>query len=211
MESVKSQAIGSNFKENAKLGESVKLAIDLFSTFYGNLMGAVVSSIRNFEGGMYGNIGNANNVYYYMGKRDAFNEISERIRKEFDLARQPLVNGQQARTIYEIKERIRSAKNNDADTLFPDTIYRGRNGYNEVERLKRNLANLFECYAMEGFGFGRLYEGKRIKRRKCRLRKHQPLSQVPEFNPMELYDAMYERFIPDNYKEAIESMDSARN
>lgn len=189
------------------LSAAIKLAIDFYDNFYDTLMLAITNSVKNFEGGMWGNINSASNVYYYMGKRDAFNEVANRIRKEFNLAKQPLVYNQY-KTIDEMMNGIRASKNRDVDKLFPDNIYRGRNGFREVERLKRNLACLFEYYAKEGFNFGRLYEGKRIKRRKCRLRKHQPLSKVPEFNPMELYESLYEKFIPDYYKAAIESMDA---
>lgn len=93
---------------------------------------------------------------FHKGYAAAFDEITERVKKEWELSRQPIVNflngfGDDARHLFE-------EKNWDLETLMPDSKLRGRENYWDAIKFRGKISDLIDKYIGTGFELGRKYE-----------------------------------------------------
>jgi hypothetical protein len=134
-------------------------------------------------------------MHYYMGKADAFRELSGRIQKEYDLAGQDLKNYLDLTEKYSnwpefVYKTIKETKNIEVDRIFPDNDFRCRRVYDKVMRMKRQIAGLLECYGCEGFRLGKLYEKNMLK-----------IKDVEDFEKNRLLNTCVEAFMPEDYRD----------
>lgn len=158
-------------QEGLKKLNATKLALEMYETFASELITAL-TNIAGIKRAL-GNKGyeqqqlNPSEVHYYNGQADAFEEIKERIAKEYTLAKQRMTyqGGMDA------FKAINQKKNIEVDTLIPDNDIRGKHTYMKVSRFKRGLANLLERFGVEGFIMGEKYHKFDISERNKLIRK----------------------------------------
>ncbi len=148
-----------NMKENLtkeELEKVLPLALEIYTCFFNELTTAVRNSIANFDGAIWQTL-DVNAISYYMGKRDAFREIAERLQKEFGLAANYA-------HYHKFERDFKIARDADIEKVFPSDDTRGRFNYNVIVRHQRALADLLEHYFLEGYGIGSaIKEGKNFK------------------------------------------------
>lgn len=128
--------------------EAVKFAFDLFDQFAKELITALGNTAKNKKG--------AGHDY----EADAFDEIKDRIIKEYTLIMQPIEYNW---PIDEIFSEMKMSKNDDVDTLLNEDKYRGRNDYHKLMVFKRKLADMLEHYACSSFDLGVKYKEMKDK------------------------------------------------
>ena len=163
--------------------KALPLALTLFKHFYSELTTATTNSIKNFEGAMWHVPSMANTVSYYMGKRDAFAELSDRIEKEYNITAnnaQYVLNG-------DVKN-FGPIRDEDIEKMLPERLRGTRYDYYTMMRYRRALAELLSQYMREGFRLGRFYQKTEGK---------EPL----EFKPVELSNACIEAFVHPEFRE----------
>ncbi|MBP5724334.1 MAG: hypothetical protein J6X18_12280 [Bacteroidales bacterium] len=176
---------------------AVFIAKDLCQQFFNELTTAIKNSIQNFRGEITSSAWDLamdptnhlarQSMDYYSGKRDAFYELSDRIKKEYGLATQIL--SYDTNKAYEMCEKIRHQKNEDVERIFPENNFRGRSTYIKVHRIKGQLADLLEAYGNYAFELGRKYEKHGLAK-----------EDIEEYNPQELAKLCVESFIPEEYQ-----------
>lgn len=146
---------------------AVKLAIAVYDRFFNELMTSFTNIIRNLNGARF-QVPSAASQSYFTGKMQAFQEIAERIQKEYGLSRSSLdyylkkygdiVKDRKfsCMTFQELDE-IRMRKNDDVDKMLDANVYKGTQVYDYIERVKARIANHLEDYASEGFRLGMLF------------------------------------------------------
>lgn len=157
------------------------LALGLFKSFFNELTTATTNSIKNFEGAMWRNPGCVESVSYYKGKMDAFEELSERIEKEYSLT----VNN--ARCIDPKCTSFQTVRDDDVERVFPEREWRCRYEYQQCMMHRRALADLLEAYMKEGFLMG------------CRYQQSQSEDDL-EFNPVELTEVCIDALVDPRYR-----------
>lgn len=195
-----------------------QLAMKLYNGFYNALMEAVENSIKNFNNAQVqcmkkksdesqeDGLKKMMDMYYYMGKADAFRELSGRIQKEHDIAGQDLKNWLDVENKCDINEIfdkaikntwisfvyriIKETKNMEVARIFPENDFRGRRVYDKIMRMRGQLASLLEYYGWEGFQLGRKYENDTIK-----------IEDVQDFNPKRFSNTCIETFVPEDYRD----------
>jgi len=159
-------------QEALKELNATKLALEMYETFASELLTAL-TNIAGIKRAL-ANKGyeqqqlNPREVDYYNGQADAFEEIKERIAKEYTLARQRCDYGGSE---YEVFEKINFKKNLEVDTLIPENNIRGKQTYAKLSRFKRGLADLLERFCVEGFIMGEKYHKFDISERNKLIRK----------------------------------------
>ena len=186
---------------------AARIAEKLCRTFFDELTTAMTNSVRNFE--MASKVAtDPVSMHYYKGKYDAFNEVAERLRKEYDPAMQPLSSTESTRRLC---EDIRRKKNEDVDNAFPENKYRCTENYQEILRIKKRVADGLEIYAKEGFELGRRFE-RRMNNTALVELLQDLLSEIgapEEFNARAFADAFDKAFIPKNHRDRMENTDEA--
>lgn len=151
--------------------EAVKFAFDLFDQFAKELITALGNTAKNKKDAarnieLNGALGGTWNSEKLMQVRnldyegDVFNEIKDRILKEYALIRQPIEYNW---SIDEIYRKIKISKNIDVDTLLNEDKYRGRNDYHRLMVFKGKLADMLEHYACSSFDLGVKYKEMKDK------------------------------------------------
>ena len=146
--------------------EAVKFAFDLFDQFAKELITALGNTAKNKKGAarnieMNAVLGGTWNGEKMMQVRnldyegDVFNEIKDRILKEYDLIMQPIEYNW---SIDEIFSKMKMWKNLDVDTLLNEDKYRGRLDYQRIMKFKSKLADMLEHYACASFDLGVKYK-----------------------------------------------------
>lgn len=91
---------------------------------------------------------------YYRGQKDAFEEVVDRVTKEYRLA-------QQKADYYKYDEQvfneIRTSKNHDVEKLIYEDSIRGKYQNFKIHQFKGKLADLLEAYGCQGFILGEKY------------------------------------------------------
>jgi len=160
-----------------ELEQVLPVALEIYACFFNELTTAVRNSIANFEGAMW-RTPDVNAVSYYMGKRDAFREIAERLQKEYGMA----ANYAQYR---EFERDFKLVRDADVEKVFPEHDARGRMRYDVIMKHQRALGELLEHYFVEGFGIGcAIKEGKDIE----------------EFNPDKFADVCIEHLVDPRFR-----------
>lgn len=151
--------------------EAVKFAFELFDQFAKELITALgntaenkKAAARNIElnaalGGTWNGekMMQVRNLEY---EGDVFNEIKDRIHKEYTLIMQPIEYNW---PIDEIFSKMKMFKNLDVDTLINEDKYRGRNDYHRLMVFKSKLADMLEHYACSSFDLGVKYKEMKDK------------------------------------------------
>lgn len=151
--------------------EAVKFAFDLFDQFAKELITALGNTAKNKKDAarnieLNAALGGTWNSEKLMQVRnldyegDVFNEIKDRILKEYALIRQPIEYNW---SIDEIYRKIKISKNIDVDTLLNEDKYRGRNDYHRLMVFKGKLADMLEHYACSSFDLGVKYKEMKDK------------------------------------------------
>lgn len=150
---------------------ATKLALEMYETFASELL----TSLTNIAG-IKRALANPdyehmqlrpNETNYYKGQVDAFEEIKERIAKEYTLAEQRM-NYQGGMDAF---KAINQKKNIEVDTLIPDNDIRGKHTYMKVSRFKRGLADLLEKFGVEGFILGKKFSSVNWEKREILIRQ----------------------------------------
>jgi len=142
--------------------EAVKFAFDLFDQFAKELITALGNTAKNKKDAarnieLNADLGGTWNSEKMMQVRnleyegDVFNEIKDRIHKEYALIMQPIEYNW---PIDEIYRKIKISKNIDVDTLLNEDKYIGRGNYEKLRSFKVKLANMLEHYACTSFDLG---------------------------------------------------------
>lgn len=151
--------------------EAVKFAFDLFDQFAKELITALGNTAKNKKdaarnielnavlGGTWNSekLMQVRNLEY---EGDVFNEIKDRIHKEYALIMQPIEYNW---PIDEIYNKMKMSKNIDVDTLINEDKYRGRNDFHKLMVFKSKLADMLEHYACSSFDLGVRYKGMKDK------------------------------------------------
>lgn len=151
--------------------EAVKFAFDLFDQFAKELITALGNTAKNKKGAarnieMNAALSGTWNSEKMMQVRnldyegDVFNEIKDRIIKEYTLIMQPIEYNW---SIDEIFSEMKMWKNLDVDTLLNEDKYRGRNDYHRLMVFKGKLADMLEHYACSSFDLGVKYKEMKDK------------------------------------------------
>jgi len=161
-----------------ELEQALPLALELYKGFFNELTTAMSNSIKNFERAMWSTEG-ANHISYYMGKRAAFQEISQRLHKEYML---PLNY-----THYlEVEKGFKIVRDKDIEKVYPETEWIGKSDYNKAMIRRRALGEMLEHYFMEGFAIANaLAKGQDTK----------------EYNPEEFATICIDHLIDPYYKD----------
>jgi hypothetical protein len=151
--------------------EAVKFAFNLFDQFAKELITALGNTAknkkcaaRNIE--MNAALGGTWNGEKMMEVRnldyegDVFNEIKDRIHKEYTSIMQPIEYNW---PIDEIFSKMKMSKNVDVDTLINENKYRGRNDFHKLMVFKGKLADMLEHYACSSFDLGVKYKEMKDK------------------------------------------------
>lgn len=123
--------------------EAVKFAFDLFDQFAKELITALGNTAKNKKGA-------GHNYEGYV-----FDEIKDRIIKEYTLIMQPIEYNW---SIDEIFSKMKMWKNLDVDTLLNEDKYRGRNDFHKLMVFKGKLADMLEHYVCSSFDLGVKYK-----------------------------------------------------
>ena len=147
--------------------EAVKFAFDLFDQFAKELIMALGNTAKNKRDAvrqtmMSAVFTNANmkELAKIEAEADAFDEIKDRIIKEYTLIMQPIEYNY---PIDEIFSEMKMSKNDDVDTLLNEGKYRGRNDYHKLMVFKSKLADMLEHYACSSFDLGVKYKEMKDK------------------------------------------------
>lgn len=151
--------------------EAVKFAFDLFDQFAKELITALGNTAKNKKDAarsieMNAALGGTWNSEKLMQVRnleyegDVFNEIKDRIHKEYILIMRPIENNW---PIDEIFSKMKMWKNLDVDTLINEDKYRGKNDFHRLMVFKSKLANMLEHYACSSFDLGVRYKEMKDK------------------------------------------------
>jgi hypothetical protein len=132
---------------------ATKLALDMYDTFASELVKSL-TNIKNINEALSTppTFKDGNESNYFKGKADAYKEIVERIGKEYTLAKQGLTYD--GTKIFEV---IGRQKNLAVDRIIPENRIRGRREYGKMYRIKGNIADLLERFAINGFLLGVKY------------------------------------------------------
>ena len=151
--------------------DATKLALEMYETFASELL----TALTNIEGikralankGYEGAQLRPNETQYYKGQADAFDEIKERVAKEYTLAKQRMnINGGE-----DAFKAIKFKKNIEIDCLIPEKDIRGKYTYMKVSRFKRGLADLLERFGVEGFILGKKFNSVDWEKRNTLIRQ----------------------------------------
>lgn len=144
--------------------EAVKFAFDLFDQFAKELITALVNTAIMKRAAVMQNMMSPNANMKELAKieaeADAFDEIKDRIIKEYTLIMQPIEYNW---SIDEIFSKMKMWKNLDVDTLLNEDKYRGRNDYHKLMVFKGKLADMLEHYACSSFDLGVRYKEMKDK------------------------------------------------
>ena len=142
--------------------EAVKFAFDLFDQFAKELITALGNTAKNKRGAarqamMSAVFSNADmkEVAKLEYQAETFDEIKDRIIKEYGLIMQPIEYNW---SIEEIFNKMKISKNLDVDNLLNEDKYRGRNDYHRLKVFKGKLADMLEHYACSSFDLGVKYK-----------------------------------------------------
>ena len=168
---------------------AAELAEKLYEDFFNELMTALGNSVKNFEGAMRSTC-DGNAISYYQGKMHAFNEISERLVKEYNLVlnNELRYNGNCERILQEIKNR----KNLEVDGLIPEYKYRGSRFYDVAMRFKGKLADILESFSSKAFLLG-LKLGK--------------TGEPDKFNPVAFEQLCNDKFVGEKFMDGVRYME----
>lgn len=151
--------------------DATKLALEMYETFASELLTAL-TNIAGIKRAL-ANVGyelqelQPGEVSYRKGQADAFEEIKERIAKEYRLAEQRMnINGGE-----DALKAIKSKKNIEVDCLIPENDIRGKYTYMKVSRFKRGLADLLERFGVEGFILGKKFNSVDFEERSTLIRQ----------------------------------------
>lgn len=157
------------------------MASEMYKDFFNALMTAIGNSMKNFEGACWRSaLSDMRGAAYYAGKYDAFGEISQRLKKEYELAKWPIDNHDDD-ALREIGERVRK----DVEKMFPQEEWHSRIEYNKMMRFERAMSELLESYAREGFRLGK------------EISKYGHVAG--DFNPEDFAELCRDTFIPKDY------------
>lgn len=143
--------------------EAVKFAFDLFDQFAKELITALGNTAklkRNTVRQTVFTNANMKELAKIEAEADAFDEIKDRIIKEYTLIMQPIEYNY---PIDEIFSEMKISKNDDVDTLLNEGKYRGRNDYHKLMVFKSKLADMLEHYACSSFDLGVKYKEMKDK------------------------------------------------
>lgn len=157
------------------------MASEMYKDFFNALMTAIGNSMKNFEGACWRSaLSDMRSAAYYAGKYDAFGEISQRLKKEYELAKWPIDNHDD-NAIREIDERVRK----DIENMFPHKEWHSRIEYDKMIRFEKAMSQLLESYAREGFRLGK--EVGKFGH------------AAADFNPDDFAELCRDTFIPEDY------------
>lgn len=130
-----------------EIEKALPVALEIYKGFFNELTTALKNSISNFEGAMW-NACDAKYITYYQGKRDAFNEISKRLHKEYLLAESFAAYNPH------IENNFKIARDKDVEKAYPICEEMRSRDRNKAMMHRRALAELLEHYFMEGMAVG---------------------------------------------------------
>ena len=166
--------------------EAVKFAFDLFDQFAKELITALGNTakmkraavIQNMMPAFFTNT-NLKELAKTEAEADAFDEIKDRIIKEYTLIMQPIEYNW---SIDEIFSKMKMSKNLDADTLINEDKYRGRNDFHKLMVFKSKLADMLEHYACSSFDLGVRYQGMKDKGENTQKFKDLVIDELEKIN-----------------------------
>lgn len=150
---------------------ATKLALEMYETFASELITALtnIAGIKRALANVDYELQELQpgEVSYRKGQADAFEEIKERIAKEYTLAKQRMSypGGEEA------IRRIHNKKNIEVDKLLPENDIRCKYTYMKVSRFKRGLADLLEKFGVEGFILGKKFNDVDWEKRNTLIRQ----------------------------------------
>jgi hypothetical protein len=147
--------------------EAVKFAFNLFDQFAKELITALGNTAKNkreavrqhMMSAVWTNV-NLKEMARMEAMADAFDEIKDRVLKEYSLIMQPIDYNW---SINEIYNKMKLSKNFDVDTLLNEDRYIGRNDYQRIMKFKGKLADMLEHYACASFDLGMRYKTMKDK------------------------------------------------
>ena len=141
--------------------EAVKFAFDLFDQFAKELITALGNTAKNKMGAAMSLRFSDNRKYNeLLAQANAFDEIKDKIYKEYTLIMQPT---ESSWSIDEIFSKMKMSKNLDVDTLLNEDKYRGKYDYHKLMMFKSKLADMLEHYACSSFDLGVKYKEMKDK------------------------------------------------
>lgn len=165
-------------------------ALELYTQFYNELMTALDNIADNSKGAQWrialehhDRHHDANRISYFMGKEDAYREIAERIRSEYQM------HFDQAQH-FENHRYFQIARDKDVDEVYPRSVrINHRLPGDIVFRHQRALASMLEHYFNMGFSLG------------C---GHKDGKDIKPYNPTEFGDELINAVIPSQFLKDIE-------
>lgn len=135
--------------------EATILALEMYENFASELITAL-TNIKGIKEALYVRAIDLRpqDKTYYQGQKDAFEEVVDRVAKEYRLARQKADCYQYDEDVF---REIGHVKNHAVDKLINENNIRGKYQYPKVHLFKGKLADLLEGFSNQGFILGEKY------------------------------------------------------
>ena len=136
--------------------EATILALEMYEKFASELITAL-TNIKGIKEALYVRADidlQPKEKTYYQGQKDAFEEVVDRVTKEYRLARQKADYYQYDEQVF---NEIRISKNHDVEKLIYEDSIRGKYQNFKIHQFKGKLADLLEAYGCQGFILGEKY------------------------------------------------------
>ena len=148
--------------------DAVDCAINLFHEYASVLIDSLSNIANNFKcmawcTEMAESEGEPGRNMYFRAKAEAFEEFVDRLKKEYDMLKQTLMDTPYNPVDHIVYEQFRKKTNEDVDWLLPENQYHGSRDAMKLMRFKGKLANLLEGYISKGFQLGRMYNSLKTK------------------------------------------------
>lgn len=136
--------------------EATILALEMYERFASELI-TCLTNIKGIKEVLYARADidlQPKEKIYYQGQKDAFEEVVDRVTKEYRLARQKADYYKYDEQVF---KDIRISKNHDVEKLINEDSIHGKYQYFKAHQFKGKLADLLEAYGIQGFILGEKY------------------------------------------------------
>ena len=148
--------------------EATILALEMYENFASELITAL-TNIKGIKEALYVRADidlQPKEKTYYQGQKDAFEEVVNRVAKEYRLARQKADYYKYDEDVF---REIGHVKNHAVDKLITENSIRGKYKYPKVHLFKGKLADLLEGFSNQGFILGEKYRDAKSVEEKRKL------------------------------------------